>query len=50
MRRGQWAELGTALFVLALVYLMVKPGSLAGTFVTAFGDATADIVSYAVTG
>jgi hypothetical protein len=39
-----------AVFVLAVVYVLVKPGSLAPRFIAAAGEGLANIVNYAVHG
>jgi hypothetical protein len=39
-----------AVFVLAVVYVLVKPGSLAPKFIGALGEALHQIVNYAVHG
>lgn len=39
-----------AVFLLAVVYILVKPGSLAPGFIRATGNALDGIVSYAVNG
>lgn len=39
-----------AVFVLAVVFVLVRPGSLAPKFIGAFGTAMENIVNYAVHG
>ena len=43
-------DLVMAIFLLAIVFILVKPGSLAPKFVQAAGDGFQAIVSFAVTG
>ncbi len=43
-------DIAVALFLLAIVFILVKPGSLAPKFITAFGEGFDGIVSFAVTG
>jgi hypothetical protein len=50
MTKADWGDVFFSLFVLALITLMVKPGSLAPKFLNAFGAATTDLVTYAVSG
>lgn len=39
-----------AVFLLAVIYVLVRPGSLAPRFITAFGDGLAGVINYAVHG
>lgn len=48
MRRHDWGDVATALFLLAAVYLLVRPGSLAPTVLGAFGDGLTNLITYAV--
>jgi len=50
MGRGVISEVLAAVFLLALVALLVRPGSFAPAFVKAFGDAMTEIVHFAVSG
>lgn len=50
MRRADLAEGVAAVFILAVIFILVRPGSLAPRFVAAFGDGLAGIVNYAVHG
>ena len=43
-------EILTAVFYLAVVYLLVRPGSLASQVIADAGNAMAHLVTYAVTG
>jgi hypothetical protein len=43
-------EIVGALFTLALILLLVRPGSLAPKFVSAFGTAMTEVVKFAVSG
>ena len=47
MKRGSW-EIITAIFVLAIVYLLVKPSSLGPTLIETMGSALANVVTFAV--
>ncbi|NUP38968.1 MAG: hypothetical protein HOY76_18615 [Streptomyces sp.] len=48
--KGAAAEIAAAVFLLALVMILVRPNSLAPKFVGAFGDAMTAVVKYAVSG
>ena len=48
--KGSAADIAAALFLLALVAILVRPNSLAPKFMSAFGDAMTAVVKYAVTG
>lgn len=39
-----------AVFLLALVMLLVRPGSYAPSFIKAFGDAMTEVTKFAVSG
>lgn len=43
-------DIFAALFLLALVMLLVRPNSLAPTFISAFGEAMTAVTKYAVSG
>jgi hypothetical protein len=47
MKRGVW-EVLTWVFVLAAIYLLVRPGSLGPTIVGTVGDAVTNLVTFAV--
>lgn len=44
------ADITAAVFLLALVVLLVRPSSLAPAFLSAFGEAMDGLVSFAVMG
>lgn len=50
MSKAQALDVIAAIFVLAVVYLLVKPGSLAPKFIGAVGQGLQNIVTYAVHG
>lgn len=45
---ADWGDVVAALFVLAVVAVLVRPGSLAPAFVHAFGDGMTGLITYAV--
>jgi hypothetical protein len=45
-----WPDIVAALFLVAVVYILVKPSSLAPAFVKNVGDALDSIVTFAVNG
>ena len=50
MTRGAAGQILAAVFLLALVGLLVRPGSYAPAFIKAFGDAMTNVIEYAVSG
>lgn len=50
MRSHSWADIAAAIFVLAGLYILVKPDSKAPAFVANTGAALDSIVSFAVVG
>lgn len=48
--KGAVSEVLGAVFLLALVLLLVRPSSYAPAFVKAFGSALTEVVTFAVTG
>lgn len=48
MSRNDWGDVATSVFILAAVYLLVRPGSLAPTMIQAFGDGMTNLIKYAV--
>lgn len=48
LTKGDWGDVFAAVFLLALVAVLVRPSSLAPQFVKAFGDAMTGLISYAV--
>lgn len=48
MSKADWGDVIGLVFVLALVSLMVRPSSLAPSFITAFGDGLRAVVTFAV--
>lgn len=47
MKRDAW-EIITLVFVLAMIYLLVKPSSLGPTLIQTTGEALANVVTFAV--
>ena len=50
MKKSDWGDILAAVFVLALVTVLVRPNSLAPQFITASGDGLRAIVGFAVSG
>jgi hypothetical protein len=50
MSKGVVAEVLGAVFLLAVISLLVRPNSLAPAFIKGFGDAMTEIVKFAVSG
>jgi hypothetical protein len=50
MKHPAVGDILAAVFLLALVVLLVRPSSLAPSFITNFGDALTGLVTFAVTG
>lgn len=50
MKGGAVGQVLGAVFLLALVALLVRPGSYAPQFIRAFGDAMTEVVHFAVSG
>ena len=50
MSKGAVSEVLGAVFLLALIGLLVRPNSYAPAFVKAFGDAMTEVVKFAVSG
>lgn len=48
--KAQVLDAVAAIFLLAVVYVLVRPGSLAPRFVQAVGDGLTSIVNYAING
>lgn len=48
MKNTTWSDVLAAVFVLALISLMVRPTSLAPAFITAFGDGMTAVTQFAV--
>lgn len=48
--KGAAGEILGAVFVLALVMLLVRPDSLAPSFIKVFGDALTEVTKFAVSG
>ncbi len=48
--KGPIGEILGAVFLLALVVLLVRPNSLAPDFIAAFGTAMTEVTKYAVAG
>jgi hypothetical protein len=48
--RADWGDLAGAVFVLALIYVLVRPSSIAPAFITGVGAAVRNLVTYAVSG
>ena len=47
MKSGVW-EVLTWVFILAVIYLLVRPGSLGPTIVGTLGEAVTNLVTFAV--
>lgn len=50
MRGATWADILAAVFLLALVSMLVRPSSLAPGFLKSFGEALDGLVTFAVSG
>lgn len=48
MDKATWGDVFTAVFVLALVMVLVRPNSLAPSFIKEFGSGITELVTYAV--
>lgn len=48
--KAQIGDIAAAVFLLAVVMLLVRPGSYAPGFIKGFGDAMTALVKYAVQG
>lgn len=50
MKKTDWGDVIGLIFILALIVILVRPGSIAPQFVTAFGDGLTSLVSFAAAG
>ena len=50
MSKNTWGDIIGLFFLLALISLLVRPSSVAPTFVKSFGDGLTALVSYAAAG
>lgn len=50
MKGRDWGDVGALLLVLAIVFVLVRPGSIAAQLVTEMGNGFTAIVGYAVNG
>lgn len=48
MAKATWADVFAAVFLLAIVALLVRPNSLAPSFISEFGSGITELVTYAV--
>lgn len=47
MKAHTWGDVIGLAFILAIIALLVRPSSVAPTFISAFGDGLTSLVSYA---
>lgn len=50
MKAHDWGDIGSLILILAIVYVLVRPGSAAAQLVVEMGNGFAAIVHYAVEG
>jgi len=50
MKAHDWGDVGALILVLAIVYVLVRPGSIASQLIVEMGNGFTAIVHYAVEG
>lgn len=50
MKKNDWGDVISLVFLLALLVILVRPSSIAPQFVTAFGDGLTTLVTFAAAG